>query len=107
MCIHDPQRDRNFVKKKRSVQELTNNDLEYLAVINGIEYCRKLYPRDKILIASDSQLIVNHINSVYRCHTPNLVRLLAIVKKKMKRGDRIIWLPRESNLAGIHLEKFY
>lgn len=107
MCVHDPQRNRDFVKKRTSVQELTNNDLEYLAVIYGIEYGRRLYPRDKLLLISDSQLIVNHINEYYRCHTPNLKRLLTIVKKKMKRGDRIIWVPRERNLAGHHLEKFY
>lgn len=109
ICIHDPQINRSFVKKRNGVQgnTLTNNELEYLAVIYAIEYCNNNYSRKKVLLVSDSQLIVNHINGKYKCNPPNLKKLLEKVKKKMKFGDRIIWVPREKNLAGHHLEKFY
>lgn len=107
VCVHDPQRDRSYVKKRTSIQPFTNNDLEYLGVIYALEYARHYYPRRKILLISDSQLIVNHINGKFKCNIPNLQRLLSIVQKKMKKGDKIRWVPRTKNLAGCHLEQFY
>lgn len=109
ICIHDELDNKYITKKRNGVQgtPLTNNDLEYLAVIYAFEYRNKHYNKEQLLIISDSQLIVNHINSNYKCNPPNLQKLLAKCKKKMRYGDRIIWVPRERNLAGHYLEKFY
>jgi ribonuclease HI len=51
ICLHDPQRDKTIVKRRPGAS--TNNDLEYLAIIYGIEYAKKYYPRDEIVIHSD------------------------------------------------------
>ena len=60
ICLHDPQRQKYILKRRKGAT--TNNDLEYLAIIYGIEYAKKYYSRDKILILSDSRLAVKQIN---------------------------------------------
>ncbi len=109
ICLHDPQKNKNIVKKRHGVQgnELTNNELEYLAVIYGIEYAKNNYPRKKILIISDSQLIVNHISGKFKCNHVNLKKLLDRTKNKMSEDIIVRWVPRSRNLAGVHLETFY
>ena len=104
ICLHDPQRQKYILKKRKGAT--TNNDLEYLAIIYGIEYANKYYPRDKILILSDSKLAVNQINDVYRVNGDNLIALHKKVMRKINwRTTEVQWVRRNFNLAGIHLEK--
>ena len=109
ICLYDTEKDKFVCKKRNGVQgkELTNNELEYLAVIYALEYSKNNYNKSNILIISDSQLIVNHINGKYKCNPENLKRLLEKTKKKMKNNIILRWVPRERNLAGIYLERFY
>ena len=105
ICLVDPQSFYTVVKTRNGVH--TNNDLEYLAVMYGVEYANANYPDQEIEIISDSKLIVNHINDKWKCNPDNLRRLLKSVKRKMNGNVTVRWVPRDSNLAGHHLEKFY
>lgn len=109
ICLHDPQKNKTICKKRNGVQysELTNNELEYLAVIYALEYSKNHYEGKELTIYSDSQLIVNHISGKYKCNPDNLKRLLERTKNKMRDEVIVKWIPREKNLAGHHLEKFY
>lgn len=108
ICLVDTHKNKTITKKRNGVQQpLTNNELEYLAVIYALEYAKNNYSRRTVVIISDSQLIVNHINGKYKCKVPNLMRLLEKVKKKMFDGVTVRWTPRDSNLAGCYLERFY
>ena len=108
ICLHDPQKNKDIVKRRNGVQHtLTNNELEYLAVIYALEYSLNHYKCKTVVIKSDSQLIVNHINGTYKCKVENLRKLLDKVEKKMRSNVTVRWVPREKNLAGQHLEKFY
>jgi hypothetical protein len=103
ICLHDPQRDKYIIKRRKG--DLTNNDLEYLAIIYGIEYAKKYYPRDLITILSDSRLAVKQIKGEYKVTTDNLKALHKKVERKMIPGIKIKWISRDFNLAGIHLER--
>lgn len=115
ICLVDPQINHDnmcyytVVKRRKAVgvQQLTNNDMEYLAIIYGIEYVNKNYYDEDITINSDSKIAVNQINDEWKCNPDNLQRLLKIVKRKMNGNVSLRWVPRDSNLAGRHLEKFY
>lgn len=103
ICLHDPQRSKTIVKKRKG--SLTNNDLEYLAVIYGIEYAKKYYPRESpIIIKSDSMLVVNQTKGKWKVNGDNLIMLNIKTLRKINSHIRLKWVPREVNLAGIHLE---
>ena len=104
ICLYDSVRKKYILKRRP--RATTNNDLEYLAIINAIEYAKKMYPRDKILILSDSKLAVNQINDIYRVNGDNLIALHKKVMRKINwRTTEVQWVRRNFNLAGIHLEK--
>ena len=90
-----------FIEHSRKV---TVNEGEYYAIIHAI--LQSTDANVPALIRSDSQLIVNQINGVYKCHQPNLLPLRDTARDLIKDRDIIIrWIPREENLAGIALEK--
>jgi ribonuclease HI len=103
ICLVDPQRNKTIVKKRKG--DFTNNDLEYLAAIYGIEYAKKYYPRDTIIIRTDSMLVVKQINNTWYVNGPNLRTLHSKTLRKLNSHIRLKWVPREINLAGIHLEQ--
>ncbi len=98
--VHD---DKIIVKKRGG--ELTNNELEYLALIYTLEY---IHTNDlkKVKIYSDSRLIVSQVNGKYRVTTENLKVLHRKTIKKMLRccGVQLRWIRRDRNKAGKHLE---
>ena len=103
ICLHDPQRQKYIIKRRRGAT--TNNDLEYLAIIYGLEYANKYYPRDRVIILSDSKLAVSQINGDYKVNGDNLIALHKKVLRKINwRRICIKWIRRDVNLAGIHLE---
>lgn len=102
ICLHDPQRQKYIIKKRKGAT--TNNDLEYLAIIYGIEYSKKYYPRDYVTVYSDSRLAVNQINGIYRVNGDNLIALHKKTMRKLTPRIEIEWVRRNFNYAGIHLE---
>jgi ribonuclease HI len=96
ICLHDPQRDKTIVKRRPGAS--TNNDLEY------IEYAKKYYPRDEIVIHSDSKLAVNQINGEYKVNGENLIKLHNKALRKLNSHIHVKWVRRNFNPAGIHLE---
>lgn len=105
ICCFDKSKGSVNVRVRKGVK--TNNELEYLGLIYAIEYARTSYPSRKISIKSDSKLIVNQVNDKWMCNPPSLKRLLNKVKGKMTPNITVTWVPRDFNLAGIHLEQFY
>jgi len=104
ICLNDPQRDKTIVKRRPGAT--TNNDLEYLAIIYGIEYAKKYYPRDEIIIHSDSKLAVNQINGEYKVNGENLIKLHNKALRKLNSHIHVKWVRRNFNPAGVHLETF-
>ena len=102
ICLIDPQRKKIITKVRRG--KLTNNDLEYLAIIYAIEYARKIYTKEPIEIKSDSMLAVKQINHQWNIKGDNLISLKKRVEGKRTKLISIHWIPREFNLAGVYLE---
>lgn len=98
---------------KRLPRKRTNNEAEYLALITALEAAKKARLKD-IEIMSDSQLIVNQVNSRlnktyvprYKTREKRLYNLgsLAISYFGFFKNFALLWIPREENLAGHILE---
>lgn len=87
----------SFYEKKSN---LTNNQAEYMAIIQALK--RIIDIEKEIIIYSDSKVVVSQLNHQYAINNDTL-RLLArdtwsLIKRY--KSVKIIWIPREQNLAG-------
>lgn len=88
----------------------TSNVGEWNALIRGLEVVeslRKHYPKNKIIIFGDSQLIVNQINMTFRIKEQNFIPFFNKAKriKDQVRVGEIRWIPREQNTHADDLSK--
>ena len=76
----------------------TNNRAEYAALIKGLNLCAK-FTRRKVVCYLDSQLVVNHMNGIWRLKNDQLRDLFLEVKKHthvlrtnpfIKKADRLL-----------------
>jgi len=103
ICIVNKETSECIVQRRKG--KLTNNELEYLALLYALEYIKDKYPNERIRIFSDSQLIVKQMKGDYRITTDNLRVLYNKCKPMMNKKIRLIWISRDFNLAGHVLEK--
>jgi len=81
---------------------ITNNQAEYLAILETL----KNFPKGELIIYSDSLLVVNQLNGVYKIKDEKLRKIAYEIKRRMKkRFVEIKWIPRNINKAGKLLEK--
>ena len=72
-----------FKKKGSYLGKRTNNEAEYLALLIGIALVKKeMNKHDTLHIFSDSQLLINQMNGVYRVKKAELLVLYTIGKKE-------------------------
>ena len=102
ICLVDKSKDFTIIKTRGG--DLTNNELEYLAVLYALDYINNRHKKDNITIYSDSKLIVNQINGEWRITTERLQPLYDKCMKRMTDKIKIKWISRDFNLAGIILE---
>jgi ribonuclease HI len=78
--------------------ETTNNVAEYTAVIRGLARAEAL-GASRVVVRSDSQLLINQLAGVYRVRTPHLQPLHSRVRDHAARFDSIRFehVPRERN----------
>ncbi len=88
-----------FVEGERTPHHLeldgaTNNEAEYLSLINALEYCKanKIQPSVK----QDSQLVVNQVQGRWKVKTQSLRLFVDEAKALLKEtGGTIEWVPRD------------
>ena len=102
ICLVDTSEHKTIIKTRGG--DLTNNELEYLAVLYALDYINNRHKKDNVTIYSDSKLIVNQINGEWRITTERLQPLYDKCIKRMTDKIKIKWVRRDSNLAGIILE---
>lgn len=80
-------------------KEATNNVAEYTALERALEWLVDNNHAAKVMVRSDSQLVVNQLNGQYRVRTKRLVPLYLNVVSLMKKFSdiQIEWVPRERN----------
>lgn len=96
-CFYIENTGESFYEKKSN---LTNNQAEYMAIIQALK--RIVDIEKEIIIYSDSKVVVSQLNHQYAINNDTL-RLLArdtwsLIKRH--KSVKIIWIPREQNLAG-------
>jgi len=93
--------DGNILLKKTFQNELTNNELEYEAIIAGMELAQ-----NNDVIYNDSKLCVEQINGDFKIRQKKLIPYSAKAKKIQKEKNLIIiWIPRDQNPSGKSLER--
>jgi len=78
--------------------EGTSNAAEYKALISGLRACKD-HGVKSLNIMSDSQLVVNQINRVWKMKQEELIDLREEAWRLLKEFDSwtIKWIPREQN----------
>lgn len=103
ICLVDKTDGVTHVKHRHG--ELTNNELEYLALEYALQYINNRHRDNFIIIHSDSKLVVNQINGDWRITTEHLIPLYEKCMKKMSDRIKLKWVSRDFNLAGHVLEE--
>jgi ribonuclease HI len=76
---------------------ITSNQAEYLALLEVL----KRFPKQDLLIYSDSKLLVNQMNFEFAIRNRKLKMLAREAWRRMKgRYVKIKWIPRKYNKAG-------
>lgn len=88
----------------RYLGHATNNVAEYQALLMGLEVLIEL-KRNKIVVQSDSQLLVRQINGEYRVKDEKLKELYQRATGLLRQfgSYRIVHVPRECNKAADRL----
>ena len=102
-----------YEEEKMFFKEYTNNQMEYSSLIYGLKYLAKhhnIKSIERIAVRSDSQLVVNQINGVWKVKDTTLKRAVSnaidiLNKIRVNRPITVEWTRREKNRAGIYIEK--
>ena len=91
--------------------ERTNNEMEYKALISALEHLYEHYnvkTINRIVIRSDSQLVVNQVMGLWKINKENLKAYADKANEFMDEIPAPInleWTRRHKNRAGIFIEK--
>ena len=84
---------------------VTVNQGEYEAVLYALDWARCNCKDSEFEILTDSQLIINQVNGVYKCRNKKLLPLRnRVIAQLLQHGGKLSWIPREENLAGLVLD---
>ena len=94
-------------------ENTTNNYAEYSSLILGMEKAIELGIKF-LLIKGDSLLVINHMNGIYKCKSPNLIEHYKKAKELEKKFNRICYKhvlrnfnKRADDLANMAIKKYY
>jgi ribonuclease HI len=88
-----------------SAPDVTNNVAEYGAVHTGLQQVLKKYDQlrdqlDRLVVRSDSQLIIKQLQNEFACRNPVLRRMrdeIFILLEEFLNFVEFEWVPREAN----------
>ena len=92
--------------KIRLQYQLTNNEVEYEALLKGLELAKSVEARS-ILILGDSQLVMGQVNGMYEAkegHMKKYLEKVLLLVKKFKEAN-FIQIPRKENVEADTLAK--
>jgi len=81
--------------------------LEYRALQKAIKYGKEKYEYEDVHIFSDSKLIVNQINGIYKTTSKEMFGECFICKELLPPNFKVYWVPRKRNFAGQILQNIY
>ena len=89
----------NLLKEQSEfLGKTTNNVAEYTAVIRALEIAKEL-KAEKVIIFSDSQLVVRQLTGVYKIKTSHILQLIKVVKELERKFIKVEYthVNREEN----------
>ena len=98
------------------IGDRTNNEAEYHALLKALALVAERWAEKttgkipsgagKILIRSDSKLVVNQVSGEWQVKDSKLIELNSRARDSIRKivSVRLEWVPREENLAGLWLE---
>ena len=102
IVIKTPER---VVKISKCIGLSTNNEAEYTALLLALEWLDKNNV-PLAIIHSDSKLVVNQINGIYKIKSKKLAEYAKKIKKFMsKKNIQLKWIEREKNKEADQLAK--
>lgn len=85
---------------------VTNNVAEYTALIRALERIRSLKLGERVIVRSDSRLVVNQMRGEWRVRAPLIVPLYRKAVALAEGLDVVFeWVPREENTAADNLAR--
>lgn len=95
-----PGAEKILKKCGKYIGQATNNQAEYLGIIEGLRWLNKNIPSiEKLIIYMDSNLVVQQLNGVFKIKKPHLKTLWIDAHNLLKNfpNYEIIHIPRENN----------
>lgn len=91
--------DEIIMKHKQYLGKATNNQAEYTALITGLNLVKNFHSRF-VVCFSDSQLMINQLNGLYKIKDPKLQKLVMKVKELERdfKSVKYIHIPRENKI---------
>lgn len=91
--------DEVIMKHKQYLGKATNNQAEYTALITGLNLVKNFHSK-YVVCFSDSQLMINQLNGLYRIKDTKLQKLVMKVKELERdfKSVKYIHLPRENKM---------
>jgi ribonuclease HI len=80
--------DETLIEEAGCLGEMTNNQAEYTALVKALEHALELGPENRVLVHSDSELMVNQMNGVYKVKNPDLRPLYEEARNLVKQFKR-------------------
>ena len=105
ICIYDYQLRKHFIEYLS--EKMSNNMLEYRALEKAIDYGINKYPFEEVHIFSDSKLIVNQVNGLWKTSSKEMFGECFNCKNKLPPTFKVYWVPRKRNFAGQILQNIY
>ena len=98
MVLQSPEGDK-LKHKVRLQYQATNNEVEYEALLNGLELAKSMEAKS-ILVLGNSQLIMGQVNEMYEAKEERMKKYLSRVMRLMKRFEKanFVQIPREENV---------
>ncbi len=87
-----------LAEEGRGIGPATNNVAEYTAAVEGLKLCKRL-GATRVLLRSDSRLLVEQLLGRFRVKNPTLIRLHQEVRQNAATFDEVRYqhVPREQN----------
>ena len=98
VVLQSPERDK-LKHKIRLQYQPTNNEVEYEALLKGLELAKSVEVRS-ILVLRDSQLVMGQVNGTYEAKEGRMKKYLEKVLRLVKKFKEanFVQIPREENV---------
>jgi len=96
--------DKSIFKTLVAKSPVTNNVAEFNGFILAVQIAKE-QGYENVEFRGDSQLIVNLVTGKYKASNENMIKLLAVARKKLEDIPKwsIAWWPRDQNVVADRL----